>query len=86
MAILLLRGLLASRTHMLTEDVWTVELVAGCELDYHTTKHTLALACPDVDYMRLWPLPVIQPWEEVEEPRPQHGQPARGGTWTQIGS
>lgn len=60
-AILLLAGLLASRTEKLTEKVWTVELVADCALDYHALERALALACPGVDNTRLWPLPVIQP-------------------------
>ena len=25
---------------------------------------TLALACPGIDYIRLWPLPIQQPWDE----------------------
>ena len=33
---------------------------SGCYLDYHTPA--VALACPGVDYIRLWPLPVTQPW------------------------
>ena len=32
MAVLLLAGLLASRTEKLAEKVWTVELLAGCSL------------------------------------------------------
>ncbi len=54
--------LLVTRTRKLTEDVWTVELIR-CGIDYHTKAHTLALACLGLDYTRLWPLPVIQPWE-----------------------
>ena len=40
----------------LTDTTWTVKLVAGCEIDYHTTIGAVALACPGVDYMRVWPL------------------------------
>jgi hypothetical protein len=81
-AILLLAGPLAGRTKKLTEEVWTLELVADCALDYHASGRALALACPGVDYVRLWPLPVIQPWEEPQEPsRLQHGQMATVGTW-----
>jgi hypothetical protein len=78
-AILLLAGLLASRTEKLTEDVWPVKLMAGCALDYHTSYSAVALACPGVDYTRLWPLPVIQPSEEPERPAPGDGQIARLG-------
>jgi len=81
------QGLPASRTEKLTEKFWTVELVGGYALDYHATQRALALACPGVDYIRLWPLPVTRPWEEPERPpRPQHGQMARVRTWSQIGS
>ena len=47
--LLLLAGLaLPGRVRRLTETVWTVRLVAGCEMDYHTSIHTVALACPGV--------------------------------------
>lgn len=62
--ILLVVVVLAVRTHKLTAGVWTTELVAGCALDYHTSAKAVALACPGVDYIMLWPLPVVQPWEE----------------------
>jgi hypothetical protein len=29
--------------------------------NYHANIHAVALACPGVDYIRLWPLPVVQP-------------------------
>lgn len=45
-------------------DVYTLKLVAGCYPDYHTPIHAVALACPGVDYTRLWPLPVERPWED----------------------
>jgi hypothetical protein len=45
-----------TQPHRLTEGVWTLKL-AGCNLDYHTPIHAVALACPGVDYIRLWPLP-----------------------------
>jgi hypothetical protein len=51
----------------LTEDIWTVKLIKGCEMDYHTSIRAVALACPGVDYMRLWPLPVVQPWQRTSE-------------------
>ena len=77
LASLLMAGLLASRVERLTEGVWTAEL-GRCSLDYHTSPKALALACPGVDYARLWPLPVEQPWEEPERaPGPPYGQMAR---------
>ena len=27
----------------------------------------VALACPKMDYMRLWPLPVVQPWQSTPD-------------------
>ena len=33
-----------------------------------TSAGAVALACPGVDYMRLWPLPVVQPWESTPDP------------------
>ena len=39
-------------------------------LDYHANIHAVALACPGVDYIRLWPLPVEQPWQETLDPLP----------------
>jgi hypothetical protein len=67
--LLLLAGLaLPGRVRRLTETVWMVRLVAGCEADYHTTIGAVALACPGVDYMRLWPLPMVQPWQSTPDP------------------
>jgi len=42
---------------------------SDCYLDYHTPA--VALACPGVDYIRLWPLPVKQPWQETPDPLPE---------------
>jgi hypothetical protein len=61
-------SLLASRTYQLTEDAWATQHVAGCELwdivPPSQPARTLVLACPHVDGVRLWPLPVQQPWVE----------------------
>lgn len=43
-----------------TDDVWTIRL-RDCHLDYHTPIHSVVRACPGVDYIRLWTLPVVQP-------------------------
>jgi hypothetical protein len=63
---LLIWVLILTQPRRLVEGVWTVKL-AGCYLDYHTPIHAVALACPGVDYTRLWPLPVEQPWQEPME-------------------
>jgi hypothetical protein len=43
-------------------------ILARCELIYFDTKlqplNTLVLACPRLDYFRLWPLPFQHPWFE----------------------
>jgi hypothetical protein len=61
-------SVLTARSHKLTEDAWVTELVADCELwdvlPPSQPVRTLVLACPGVDAIRLWPLPVQQPWEE----------------------
>jgi len=57
--VLLPAVLFSSRTEKLTEEVWSLKLAAGCNLDYHAPIHAVALACPGVDYIR--PLPVTQP-------------------------
>ena len=44
--------------------------LADCYPDYPSDIHAVALACPGVDYMRLWPLPVEQPWQETPDPLP----------------
>ena len=46
----------------------TIELVGRCELIYFSTSlqpvNTLVIACPGMDYFRLWPLPITHPWFE----------------------
>ena len=67
--LILLFGLLLSRTEKLTDDVWAVELVDRCFLDYHTSSQSVALACPGVDYIRLWPrCPSSEPGRSLKLP------------------
>jgi hypothetical protein len=73
-----LASFLASRTYQLIPGVTAMKLINGCELDFfHDTSlqpvFTVALACPRVDYIRLWPLPIKQPWSE-ETPAPPERQ------------
>jgi len=49
-------------------DINTLKL-ATAALNYHANIHTVALACPGMDYIRLWPL-VKQPWQETPDPWP----------------
>ena len=60
MRIGLALGAASTPIHRLTDTVWTVELVGRCSLDYHTAPtRTVALACPGMDYLRLWPWPPV---------------------------
>jgi hypothetical protein len=47
------------------EGVTTIRL-AKCELDIYdkTLQPVVTLACPEKDTMRIWLLPVVQPWWE----------------------
>jgi hypothetical protein len=68
--IFLFALLAASRIDQLIPGVWTLELVSGCAMDYHAPIHAVALACPAVDYIRLWPLPITQPWDDPSDMPP----------------
>ena len=61
-------GLLSSRTYSDIDGVTGFKLVGGCKLFYFTQPaqpmNTWVLACPRADMIRLWPLPVQQPWFE----------------------
>ena len=65
-----LLNVMYSRTYQLTENANSLELVADCKLwdifPPSQPSRTLVLACPGVDAIRLWPLPVEQPWDEDE--------------------
>ncbi len=37
-----------------------------CEVEYYPSKQIIALFCPGIDVVRLWPLPIEQPWNEGE--------------------
>jgi hypothetical protein len=56
----------ARTTYYMDGSVKSIQLVAGCELDIYDTTlwpvRTVALACPRVDYIRLWPLPIEEMW------------------------
>jgi hypothetical protein len=49
----LIRVLALTQPHGPVEGVRTLSLPAGCNLDYQASIHTVALACPGVDYVRL---------------------------------
>jgi hypothetical protein len=60
----LLTTLLAARVDRLTTGVYTLKLIGGCYLDCHVPIQSVGLACLGVDYIRLWPLPMVQPWPD----------------------
>jgi hypothetical protein len=61
-------SVLTARSYQLTEDAWATQLIAECELwdvlPSSQPVRTLVLACPGVDALCFWSLPVQQPWEE----------------------
>jgi hypothetical protein len=60
-----LLNVMHTRTYQLTENAMALELVANCKLwdifPPSQPSRTLVLACPGVDAIKLWPLPVEQP-------------------------
>jgi hypothetical protein len=70
-------GLLSFRPYSVVEGVTGIRLVGECKL-YHFSQPaqpmtTLVLACPRTDLIRLWPLPVQQPWfEDWWEDKPDY--------------
>jgi hypothetical protein len=61
-------GLLSLRPYSIVDGVTGFGLAGGCKL-YHFNQpaqpmNTWVLACPRKDMIRLWPLPVQQPWFE----------------------
>ena len=47
----------------LTPNVYTVPL-GRCDVDWHVDRGIVALACVGRDMIKVWPLPVEQPWWE----------------------
>ena len=35
-----------------------------CDVEYYAEWHATVLACPGVDLIKVWPLPIEQPWYE----------------------
>ena len=62
--------LVETRADELVEDVWRVKLVQRCGVQNHVSIITVALACPGVGHIKVWPLPVEQPWRETPDPLP----------------
>jgi hypothetical protein len=67
--------LIVSGSHESIPGATDIPLIARCKLIYFDTRlqpvNTLVLACPRMDYFRLWPLPFQHPWFE----HPWHKNP-----------
>jgi hypothetical protein len=67
--------LLVSRVGEHVEGVWSLELERRCYLNYHVSIQAVGLACLGMDYMRLWSLPVRQPWPDPTDWPEEPGWP-----------
>jgi hypothetical protein len=45
----------------LTPNIYTVPL-GRCDVDWHVDRGIVAVACIGQDLIKVWPLPVEQPW------------------------
>lgn len=61
-------GLLTSRIHETDPGAVAIDLTGKCSLVHFDTTlqpvNTLVLACSKMDTLKLWPLPIEQPWFE----------------------
>jgi hypothetical protein len=68
LVVLSLIALVIARSLHPIPGVTEIKLLVGCQLEYFDTTaqpvSTLVLSCPRVDSIRLWPLPILQPWFE----------------------
>jgi hypothetical protein len=74
--LLLLAILLATRIRRVLPGATVIKLVSGCQATLMDTRlqpvFTMSLDCPGVDSIRIWPLPVVQPFmEDWHETRPE---------------
>jgi len=62
---------LDARTFSHIKGITAMSLVGGCQLQYYTPpahpENTLVITCPGMEMMRLWPLPMDQPWVEESQ-------------------
>ena len=56
------------RTYTVVDGAKSLRLIKGCEMVFIDTRlqpvYTVVLDCPGKDSIRLWPLPVVDPWFE----------------------
>ena len=68
--IAVLTGIILSsvKTDYSIEGARVLPIIAGCELwtidEPIQTEISIAVACPGVDLVRIWPLPVVMAWDE----------------------
>jgi len=47
--------------------VYSIDVIGLCFFDVYTNnvlpEFTIAYRCPGIDYMKIWPFPVEQPWD-----------------------
>ena len=41
-----------------------VRPLGSCDVQYHAEWRATVLACPGIDLIKMWPLPIEQPWYE----------------------
>ena len=67
-------GLLASRIHEIVPGAMAIKLAGRCELIHFDNTlqsvNTLVLGCSKKDLIKLWPLPMEQPWFEDGREKP----------------
>lgn len=42
----------------------TARPLGPCDVQYHAKWRATVLACPGTDLIKVWPLPIVQPWYE----------------------
>ncbi len=54
------------RTYSVIDGAKSLRLIKGCEMVFIDKRlqpgYTMVLDCPGKDSIRLWPLPVVDPW------------------------
>jgi len=59
---------MAQRTFQAAEGMAAIDLPSYCQVQYYAlpaqSVNTLVLTCPRMEPVRLWPLLVVDPWNE----------------------
>lgn len=66
--VIVYAGVIRLNINKTLEGLIDIELIAGCNLWIISPPlqpmKTVVLACPGRDAIRLWPLPIVDPWSE----------------------